>query len=200
MVHLHFEKTLWEQGIMHIAGVDEAGRGPLAGPVVAAAVFFPKDVIIDGVNDSKKLSEVKREELFEQIHRAALSIGVGIVGHETIDSINILQATLNAMEEAVLHLSPSPQHLLIDGNQFRKNGIPHTTIIDGDAKCFSIAAASIVAKVTRDRIMLKYDEQFPQYGFAKHKGYGTKAHLEAIRAHGFCEIHRRSFRTSAVQK
>ncbi len=199
MVNLDFENKLFTQGIVNIAGIDEAGRGPLAGPVVAAAVIFRHAFIIDGVDDSKKLSHSKREQLFETIHCEAVSIGIGIVGHETIDNINILQATLQAMEEAVVKLSPAPHHLLVDGPQFRRNDIPFTTIIDGDAKSFSIAAASIIAKVTRDRIMLTYDEQFPQYGFAKHKGYGTKEHLDAIRKYGLCEIHRRSFRTPHSQ-
>ena len=199
-ISLDFENKLWVHGILHVAGIDEAGRGPLAGPVVASAVIFPKNVSIAGVNDSKKLSSTKREELYEVIHNQAISIGIGIVEHSTIDQINILQATMKAMEEAVAKLFPAPHHLLVDGPHYRRDGIPCTTIIDGDAQCFSIAAASIVAKVTRDRIMLKYNEQFPQYGFAKHKGYGTKEHLEAIRKFGLCEIHRRSFRVSTLGK
>ena len=198
MVNLDFENKLREKGFIHVAGIDEAGRGPLAGPVVAAAVIFPHNISIDGVNDSKKLSAQKREALFEIIHRHALSVGIGIVEHSTIDKINILQATLQAMEEAVAQLSPAPHHLLVDGQHYRREGIPCTTIIDGDAQCFSIAAASIIAKVTRDRMMLQYDKQFPNYGFARHKGYGTKEHLEAIRKHGLCEIHRRSFHVSAL--
>ena len=199
-ISLDFENKLWVRGILHVAGIDEAGRGPLAGPVVAAAVIFPQNTWIDGVNDSKKLSSSKREELFETIHYYATSVGVGIVEHSTIDQINILQATMKAMEEAVAKLSPTPHHLLVDGPHYRLDGIPCTTIIDGDAQCFSIAAASIVAKVTRDRIMLKYNEQFPQYGFAKHKGYGTKEHIEAIKKFGLCEIHRRSFRVSSLEE
>ena len=194
MLSHDFERQLWNNGIEFLAGVDEAGRGPLAGPVVAAAVIFPKDVWIDGVDDSKKLTHGKREELFDLIQTSALSVGVGIVSHQRIDEINILQATMQAMEEAVAKLDRHPQHLLIDGPRYNCTSIPYAAIIDGDAKCFSIAAASIIAKVTRDRLMLAYDREFPQYGFAKHKGYGTKEHLDALRKHGPCEIHRRSFR------
>lgn len=194
MVTLGMEQGLWSRGIGHVAGIDEAGRGPLAGPVVAAAVVFAPDAWIEGVDDSKKLASRRREELFDLIRSRALSIGVGIVPNAVIDEINIHQATLRAMEEAVRDLSLIPGHLLIDGPHFRMNAIPYTTVIDGDARCFTIAAASIIAKVTRDRIMRELDDRYPHYGFAKHKGYGTKEHLEAIRKFGPCEIHRRSFR------
>ena len=199
MVTLNFEQEYWSRGVEHIAGVDEAGRGPLAGPVVAAAVIFQHDVQIHGVDDSKKVTANRRNELFDHIYQKALSVGIGVVPHTTIDQINIGQASLQAMEEAVLRLSFPPQHLLIDGPRYRQNDIPFTPIIDGDAKSFTIAAASIIAKVTRDRIMIALDEQYPQYGFAKHKGYGTKEHLEAIRKFGPCEIHRRSFRMPLPQ-
>ncbi|MBX2992527.1 MAG: ribonuclease HII [Bacteroidetes bacterium] len=188
-----FERELWGRGIHHIAGIDEAGRGPLAGPVVAAAVIFERDKQIPGVNDSKQLSHEEREELYQLIIARALTFGVGIVHHDVIDSINILQATYRAMHEATRQLSIVPDHLLIDGNRFAENGIPFTTIIDGDALSFSVAAASIVAKVTRDRLMVEFDTLYPGYGFAKHKGYATPEHREAIKQLGLCEIHRRSF-------
>ena len=194
MVNLDFEKELWGKGIRHIAGVDEAGRGPLAGPVVAAAVIMPGDIAIDGIDDSKKLTARRRVELYEVVTQRALSFGVSIVSHTMIDELNIFQATMAAMAEAVSKLSPAPQHLLVDGMHYRKGNIPFTAIIDGDAKCHSIAAASIIAKVTRDMLMVQLDEQYPGYGFAKHKGYGTKEHFAAIRKYGPCEIHRRSFR------
>lgn len=197
MVDLHFEQDLWDREVAFVAGVDEAGRGPLAGPVVAAAVMFPPGSWIDGVDDSKKLSAKRREELFELICQQALSVGIGIISHTIIDQINIYQAAVQAMIEAVSKLAPLPQHVLVDGpiQPWRgHNDIPSTSIIDGDTKCFSIAAASIVAKVTRDRMMIELDKQFPQYGFARHKGYGTKEHYEALRKFGPCEIHRRSFR------
>ncbi len=190
---LDIEFSLWEKGIRTIAGVDEAGRGPLAGPVVAAAVIFPEGTMIHGVEDSKKLTEKKREELFIPIREQALSFGVGIVEHEIIDRINILQATILAMHKAIDELNVRPDYLIVDGNTFRHETLSFQNIIDGDAKSFTIAAASIIAKVTRDEIMRKYHERFPAYGFAQHKGYGTKQHLEAIRRYGPCEIHRRSF-------
>jgi ribonuclease HII len=194
------ERTLWARGLLRIAGIDEAGRGPLAGPVVAAAVIISPGTYISGVNDSKLLSETEREDLFERITRLALAVGVGVVDHTTIDAINILNATYRAMEIAVRKLAVSPDHLLIDGNRFvwptaPDNGtpVPFSTIVDGDALCFSIAAASIIAKVTRDRMMVEYDRQFPGYGFARHKGYATPEHREAINTLGYCDIHRRSF-------
>ncbi len=190
---LHYEKKYWLQGIEHIAGVDEAGRGPLAGPVVAAAVIFPKDVLIDGVNDSKKLTEKKREALYHCIFEQALGIGVGIVNHEIIDRINILQASFLAMNKAIEKLKMKPHQLLVDGNFFTHESFPVENIIKGDGLSHSIAAASIVAKVTRDAMMREYDLEFPQYGFAKHKGYGTKQHIDAIQQHGYTTIHRKSF-------
>ena len=194
MVNYTYERTCWKLGAETVAGVDEAGRGPLAGPVVAAAVIFPAEVWIHGVDDSKKLSAGRREELSRLIRECALSVGVGIVPSEVIDEINIYQAAMRAMAEAVARLTPQPNHLLIDGPRYQKSEIPYNAIVGGDAVCFSIAAASIIAKVHRDAIMRDYDEEFPCYGFAQHKGYGTQAHRDAIRAHGPCRIHRRSFR------
>jgi ribonuclease HII len=180
-----------------VAGVDEAGRGPLAGPVVAAAVIFSPGTFIEGVDDSKRLSASERERLFTPILQNALAVGIGTVANDIIDEINILNATFLAMDEAVKALGRTPGHLLIDGNAFRAGaasaGIPCTTVVGGDARCFSIAAASVVAKVTRDRIMLDYDRMFPGFGFARHKGYGTPEHRAAIDRLGYCPIHRRSF-------
>lgn len=193
MDNLDFEWNHWRRGVVHLAGVDEAGRGPLAGPVVAAAVIFPKAVTIPGVNDSKKLSEKKREALYELIRDRALSVGIGIVPHDVIDRINIYKASILAMRKAIEDLALQPHFIAADGNSFVHDSIPYENVIDGDAKVFTIAAASIVAKVTRDRMMRQYHEQFPQYGFARHKGYGTKQHLEAIRQYGLCDIHRRTF-------
>lgn len=191
---LNFESKLWRKGKNNIAGIDEAGRGPLAGPVVAAAVVFPQKYFFEGIKDSKKLSEKKRVEIFDIIKSNTLSIGIGIIPHYIIDEINILSATFKAMHMAIEQLNPIPDHLLVDGPHFAEMNIPATKIIDGDAKCFTIAAASIIAKVTRDKLMMEYDELYPQYGFAKHKGYGTKEHLEAIKKFGLCEIHRKSFK------
>ena len=198
IVSLSYEQSLQQKGFQYVAGIDEAGRGPLAGPVVAAAVIFPPDVHIEKIDDSKKLSQSERERLFRLIQEKALSVGTGIVSHEVIDEINILEATMRAMGEAVSALAPAPHHLLIDGNRYRDTSIPFTTIIGGDAKCFSIAAASIIAKVTRDRLMMEYHDRYPQYGFAKHKGYGTREHIEAIRKFGPCEIHRKSFHVTSL--
>ena len=180
-------------GCSLICGVDEAGRGPLAGPVAAGAVILPKDCTILYLNDSKKLSEKRREELFLEIWEKAVSYSVGIVGPERIDEINILQATYEAMRQAVSGLGVVPDLLLNDAVTIPELAIPQVPIIKGDAKCVSIAVASILAKVTRDHLMEEYDRQFPQYGFAKHKGYGTAAHVAAIREFGPCPIHRRSF-------
>ena len=180
-------------GCSLICGVDEAGRGPLAGPVAAGAVILPKDCTILYLNDSKKLSEKRREELFLVIREKAVSYSVGIVGPERIDEINILQATYEAMRQAVSGLGVVPDLLLNDAVTIPELAIPQVPIIKGDAKSVSIAAASILAKVTRDHRMEEYDRQFPQYGFAKHKGYGTAAHVAAIREFGPCPIHRRSF-------
>jgi ribonuclease HII len=192
-VTTRFEEMLWRQGIERVAGIDEAGRGPLAGPVVAAAVVFPIGSFVEGVDDSKKLSPARREELFRRICDEALSVGIGIVDHDAIDTMNILQATYEAMHRAVARLTVCPDHLLVDGNRFAGRGIPFTTIVGGDGFCHAIAAASIVAKVTRDRVMVEQDALYPEYGFARHKGYGTVQHRAAIARHGLCPIHRRSF-------
>ena len=197
---LVIELSLWDRGMSSIAGVDEAGRGPLAGPVVAAAVIFPRAVSIEGVDDSKQLTEQRREHLFQLIQSRALSIGIGIVDHEVIDRINILQATTVAMTKAIESLALRPDFVLVDGNSFKHESWPYQNIVHGDARSFTIAAASIVAKVTRDRLMREYHLRFPRYGFASHKGYGTRQHLEAIRKHGLCEIHRRSFRVHGDDK
>lgn len=191
---LFFEQELWNQGNRFIAGVDEAGRGPLAGPVVAAAVIFPRYQKLDGIKDSKTLSAKKRYELFQQIQSKALSIGIGIVDNVVIDEINILNATFRAMHKAIQELIPSPDYLLVDGPYFAELNIPAKKIVDGDSRCYTIAAASIVAKVIRDEIMLQYDKQYPEYKFAKNKGYGTKEHIEAIKKFGLTEIHRKSFK------
>jgi ribonuclease HII len=193
-VMLRYERDLWSRGLAQVAGIDEAGRGPLAGPVVAAAVIFPPNFFIPDVNDSKQLSAVHRSALFDVIMTRALAVGVGIVGHEIIDQVNILNATYLAMHRAIRRLSLVPDYLLVDGNRFLSTGIPFATIVRGDASSFSIAAASIIAKVARDRMMVEYDMQFPGYGFAKHKGYATSEHREAIKKLGYSDIHRRSFR------
>lgn len=188
-----FENELHAEGIRYIAGIDEVGRGPLAGPVVAAAVVLPEDFDVIGVNDSKKLSEKKREELFEKIKEKAVSFAFGIVDNETIDEINILEATKKAMKEAVEGLDVQPEHLLIDAVKLDAVDIPQTPIIKGDEKSVSVAAASILAKVTRDRMMVEYSEIYNDYSFEKNKGYGTKAHYEGIEKAGICPIHRKSF-------
>ncbi|GLB29589.1 ribonuclease HII [Lacrimispora amygdalina] len=176
-----------------VCGIDEAGRGPLAGPVVAGAVILPRDCEILFLNDSKKLSEKRREALFEEIQEKALAVGLGIVGPARIDEINILQATYEAMRIAVSKLGMIPDILLNDAVTIPMLDIPQIPIVKGDGKSVSIAAASIMAKVTRDHMMEEYDKLFPQYGFAKHKGYGTGAHIAALKDHGPCPIHRRSF-------
>lgn len=177
----------------YICGIDEAGRGPLAGPVVAAAAVLPKDCTILYLNDSKKLSEKKRELLFEEIKEKAVAYGIGIVGPDRIDEINILQATYEAMRQAVAGLSVTPDILLNDAVTIPQLDFMQVPIIKGDAKSVSIAAASILAKVTRDHMMVEYDKLFPEYGFAKHKGYGTAAHIQVLRSLGPCPIHRRTF-------
>ena len=191
---LIYEKNLWDKGHTIVAGVDEVGRGPLAGPVVAAAIVFPQDVYIAGIKDSKKLSAAKREYLFKEIYKSASSIGIGVVHNAEIDRVNILQATRLAFRKAIGRLSVTPHHILIDGRGLPEQVIPETAIIEGDQKCFSIAAASIFAKVLRDRLMIAYDSFFTVYGFAQHKGYGTDRHVKAIQQYGLCPIHRRSFR------
>ena len=194
MSFLRFEKKLWQRGIETIAGVDEAGVGPLAGPVVAAAVIFPKDMVIDGVDDSKKLTGKKRDELYSLITERAVCYGVGVVEPVVIDRINILQASILAMKKAIEELRVTPGFIIADGRSFSHETLKYRNIIDGDARSFTIGAASIIAKVTRDRLMLQYHERFPAYGFDQHKGYGTRQHLAAIRQFGLCEIHRKSFR------
>ena len=194
MPDFSYENIARQKGYKFICGVDEAGRGPLAGPVCAAAVILPPDCIIDGLNDSKKISEKKREMLFEQIIQKAVSYSVAYGTLEEIEKYNILEATYLAMNRAIDGLSQKADFVLIDGNRIPKNiKIPCETVVKGDSKSCSVAAASILAKVTRDRLMLEYDKKYPQYNFAKHKGYGTKAHYEAIKEYGVCEIHRLSF-------
>ncbi len=190
---LWFERRLRAAGVEYIAGIDEAGRGPLAGPVVAAAVVLPPDCDLPGVTDSKKLSARRREQLFVPIRRQALAVGVGIVDAAQIDRLNILQATLVAMTQALERLKVTPGHLLVDGITPVPVSIAQQTIKQGDSRSLSIAAASIIAKVVRDRMMLVYDKRYPQYGFAAHKGYGTAAHRQAIAACGPCELHRKTF-------
>ena len=189
-----FERKAQENGFSYIAGIDEAGRGPLAGPVVAAAVILQPGYENREIRDSKQLSPQKRERLYGIIREEALSVGIGVVEAAVIDAVNILRATLLAMEEAVSELSVSPDYLLIDGRNSLSLAIPQETIIKGDARSISIASASIVAKVSRDKIMEIYHRQFPQYNFARNKGYGTEEHRRAIGEHGLCKIHRRTFR------
>lgn len=176
-----------------VAGVDEAGRGPLAGPVFAAAVILPDDIIIEGINDSKKLSEKKREKLFDEICEAAEAYAVFSVDEKRIDEINILQATFEAMRGAVSGLSKTPSYVLVDGNQNPGLSIQNETVVKGDSKSMAIAAASILAKVSRDRYITNISAEYPEYAFEKHKGYGTKAHYEAIEKYGICPIHRKTF-------
>lgn len=190
---LEIEDKLYEKGYNFVCGVDEAGRGPLCGPVVAAAVILPKDECIEGVNDSKKLSEKKRELLYEKIISRAIAYGIGISDVDLIEKVNILNATKLAMKMAISNLKVKPDYVLIDGNQMIDISIDASTVVSGDAKSESIAAASILAKVTRDRMLIEYDKKYPEYGFAKHKGYGTKAHIEAIKKYGLTDIHRPSF-------
>lgn len=189
---LQIEQYFWEKGIQSIAGIDEVGRGPLAGPVVAAAVILPVDFAVLGINDSKQLSSAKRELLFDQIQESAIAIGIGIKDHQVVDEVNIYQATKLAMIEAIHRLPQQPEQLLIDA-MYLPTSIPQESFIKGDAKSLSIAAASIIAKVTRDRMMADYDEVYPGYGFAENAGYGTKVHLEGLEKHGVCPIHRKTF-------
>ena len=188
------ELSLYSEKVKYICGIDEAGRGPLAGPVVVAAVILPKDSFIEGVNDSKKVSEKKREKVYEEIINTAISYSVGIIDEKTIDDINILNATKLGLNTAIKGLEVRPDLILVDAlTNIDTCGIPYKSVIKGDAKEYSIAAASIIAKVTRDRIMSGWDEIYPEYGFAKHKGYGTGAHISVIKEKGPCKIHRRSF-------
>lgn len=194
MPDFSYENEAAKNGYKYICGVDEAGRGPLAGPVCAAAVILPEDCEIEGLNDSKKISEKKRELLYDIIIEKAVAYSIAYGTLEEIEQYNILEATYLAMNRAIDGLSVETDFALIDGNRVPKNiTVPCETVIKGDSKSYSIAAASILAKVTRDRLLLEYDEKFPQYGFASHKGYGTKAHYEAIAQHGVCEVHRLSF-------
>ena len=193
MLEFTLEEQLSEQGYTHICGVDEAGRGPLCGPVVAAAVILPRDVEIPGLNDSKKLTEKKREALFDVICEKAIAYSIAYGTVELINQTNILEATMHAMNEAVNSLPLTADHALIDGNIARGFSIPTTTVIHGDAISPSIAAASILAKVTRDRLCAELDAEYPMYGIAKHKGYGTKDHMEALRKYGPALIHRTKF-------
>lgn len=187
------ENSHFDRGIRVICGVDEAGRGPLAGPVCAAAVILPPNVEIPGLNDSKKLSDKRRRELFPIIKEQAIAYGIGLASHEEIDEINILQATYLAMERAINALTVKPELALIDGNRAKDFGIPVETVVKGDSRSASIAAASVLAKVTRDDIMLELAEQYPQYAFEIHKGYGTKAHYAALTEHGPSPVHRMTF-------
>lgn len=193
MVDYSIENEYREKGFDIICGVDEAGRGPLAGPVYAAAVILPSDCVIEGLNDSKKLTEKKREALFDEIKEKALAYGIASADEKEIDEINILNATFLAMKRAIDSLSVRPDLALIDGNQKPHTDIEEVTVIKGDAKSMSIAAASVLAKVGRDRFMLEMAEKYPQYEFARHKGYGTKLHYEKIAQYGVCDIHRRTF-------
>ena len=192
MINL-YENEGYNKGYLYIGGIDEAGRGPLAGPVVAAVVVFKQNTKIEGINDSKKLSEAKRNELFDIIKEEALDYGIGIVNNNEIDEINILNATYMAMKKALNCLDKTPDYLLIDAATIPGVKVLQNSIIKGDSKSISIAAASILAKVTRDSIMYQYDEIYPEYGFKAHKGYGTKEHYEAIEKHGITPIHRKSF-------
>lgn len=190
---LEIEDKLYSEGYNFVCGVDEAGRGPLCGPVVAAAVILPKDEYIEGVNDSKKLTEKKREKLYDDIMKKAVAASIGISDVDVIEKVNILNATKLAMKQAIEKLSIKPDYVLIDGNQMIDINIKAETVVSGDAKSLSIAAASIIAKVTRDRMLIEFDKKYPEYGFAKHKGYGTKSHIEAIQKYGLTDIHRPSF-------
>jgi ribonuclease HII len=196
-----FEQTVWRQGIPRVAGVDEAGRGPLAGPVVAAAAILPSrwaesglPAELSGLNDSKQLTEFQRERFFEFITGCGeIEYGINAVDATLIDEINILQATHRAMNQALAELNPLPPHALVDGRPVKTLRVPQTAIVKGDARSYSIAAASVLAKVTRDRLMREFHAQFPEYGFAEHKGYGTAKHLAAIAKFGACPIHRKTF-------
>ena len=188
------EKELYEKGFEYICGIDEAGRGPLAGPVVVAGVIMPKDSMIEGVNDSKKVSEKKREKLYDVILEEAISYSVAIIGQDVIDEINILNATKEGVTKVVEGSDVKPNLILVDAlTHINTKGIPYDSIIKGDAKCYNISCASIIAKVTRDRIMREWDEIYPQYGFINHKGYGTAKHIQALKEYGPCPIHRRTF-------
>lgn len=190
---MRHERKLWRDGLMTVAGVDEAGVGPMAGPVVAAAVIFAPETFIKGVNDSKQLDARRRGELFARINERALAVAVGIATHGEIDDLNIFWATMAASERAVTGLARAPEHVLVDGRLIPDLKLPQTRIVGGDRKSFCIAAASIIAKVTRDRMMIEYDARYPEYGFARHKGYCTPDHFAALERLGPSPIHRRSF-------
>jgi ribonuclease HII len=199
-ISFEFERALWRRGMNRVAGVDEAGRGPLAGPVVAAAAILPPQwatkmpAALQGLNDSKQVAESRRERLFEFLTTCAeIEFAVARVDAAQIDAINILRATHRAMADALAQLRPPPSHALVDGRPVKTLRVPHTAVVKGDARSYSIAAASILAKVTRDRLMVAHHAQFPQYGFDAHKGYGTAAHLAAIARFGPCPLHRRTF-------
>ncbi len=194
MLEYNIEQEFWDKGYEHVCGVDEAGRGPLCGPVVAAAVILPRGLIIEGLNDSKKISEKKREQLFDIIKESAVAYSIAEGSVEEINATNILAATMNAMKKAIKSLSISADYALVDGNVAKDFPIPASPVIHGDAISPSIAAASILAKVTRDRLCIEMDKRFPMYGIAKHKGYGTKEHMDALRKHGAApEIYRTKF-------
>lgn len=193
------EKVLHQNGFNNICGIDEAGRGPLAGPVVVAGVIMPENSMIEGVNDSKKVSEKKRELLYDKILDEAISYSVAIIGQDVIDDINILNATKHGVTSVVKGFDVRPDLIIIDAlEHIDTDGVPYESIVKGDAKCYSISAASIIAKVTRDRIMREWDEVYPQYGFAQHKGYGTAKHISAVKEFGLCSIHRKSFTKNFV--
>ena len=189
-----YENELRKKGFKYICGIDEAGRGPLAGPVVVASVILPENSMIEGINDSKKVSEKKREKLYDMIIEEAISYGVGIIGQDEIDEINILNATKKGLTMSLEELIQKPDIILVDAlSKINTLGVPYESIIKGDAKCYSISAASIIAKVTRDRIMREWDKVYPQYGFASHKGYGTSIHIKALKEYGPSPIHRKTF-------
>ena len=188
------DKEFFDMGLKYVCGIDEAGRGPLAGPVVVASVILPENSMIEGINDSKKVSESKREKLYDIILQEAISYGIGIIYQDEIDEINILQATKKGLHEAVMKMEIKPNVILVDAlTGIDTLGIPYKSIIKGDAKSYSIGAASIIAKVTRDRIMREWDKVYPEYRFAVHKGYGTAKHIEAIKKYGLTPIHRKTF-------
>ena len=188
-----YERVLWNNGIELVAGVDEVGRGPLIGPVVTACVILPKDFVLEGLTDSKQLSEKKRDCYYKYIQEHALAIGIGMKDEKVIDEINIYEATKQAMYEAIAKCPIKPEHVLIDAMKLEELTIPSTSIIKGDAKSISIAAASVIAKVTRDAMMYELDKKYPMYGFGKHKGYPTKMHIEAIQKYGILKEHRKTF-------
>ena len=189
-----YEKELWKNGINLIAGMDEVGRGSLIGPVVTACVILPKDFVLEGLTDSKKLSEKKREEFYDYIMEHAISVGIGMMDEKVIDEVNIYEATKLAMYQAVEKSKVKPEHVLIDAMKLDKLEMPSTSIIKGDAKSISIAAASVIAKVTRDRMMIELDKKYPMYGFKSHKGYPTKKHIEAIKEYGLIDGYRKTFK------